>query len=107
LDIRICLEFSAWSLGLNLQGASASCFASRFCSCLIHQAQLPNKLGNYIFKRGLLRLRLATAAAPRNDKRDASFPAFFYCHCELKAWQSQESKTQKSKGKMTEQSLKM
>jgi len=30
------------------------------------------------------------AAAPRNDKRDASFPAFFYCHCELKAWQSRE-----------------
>jgi len=27
-----------------------------FCSCLIHQAQLPNKLGTYIFK-----LRLATA----------------------------------------------
>jgi len=24
--------------------------SSVFCSCLIHQAQLPNKLGNYIFK---------------------------------------------------------
>ena len=24
--------------------------SSGFCSCLIHQAQLPNKLGNYIFK---------------------------------------------------------
>jgi len=22
-----------------------------FCSCLIYQAQLPNKLGNYIFKK--------------------------------------------------------
>ena len=27
---------------------------SGFCSCLIHQAQLPNKLGNYIFKRPYL-----------------------------------------------------
>jgi hypothetical protein len=24
------------------------CFGTGFCSCLIHQAQLPNKLGNYI-----------------------------------------------------------
>ena len=24
------------------------CFVAVFCSCLIHQAQLPNKLGNYI-----------------------------------------------------------
>ena len=24
-----------------------------FCSCLIHQAQLPNKLGNFIFKHPL------------------------------------------------------
>jgi len=36
------------------RGVSVSCFASRFCSCLVHQAQLPNKLGNYTFK-----LRLA------------------------------------------------
>jgi len=28
------------------------CFASRFCSCLIHQAQLPNKLGNYLKIKG-------------------------------------------------------
>ena len=55
LDIGICLGFSALSLGFPLRGVSASCFASGFCSCLIHQAQLPNKLGNYIFK-----LRLAT-----------------------------------------------
>jgi len=55
LDIGICLGFSALSLGFPLRGVSASCFASGFCSCLIHQAQLPNKLGNYIFK-----LRLVT-----------------------------------------------
>ena len=41
LDIRICLEFSALSLGFNLE----------------------------IAELGLLRLRLATAAAPRNDKK--------------------------------------
>jgi len=50
LEVGICLEFSAWDLGFPLRGVSASCFASKFCSCLIHQAQLPNKLGNYIFK---------------------------------------------------------
>jgi len=50
LDIGICLGFRAWDLGFPLWGVSASCFASGFCSCLIHQAQLPNKLGNYIFK---------------------------------------------------------
>jgi hypothetical protein len=55
LDIGICLGFRAWDLGFPLRGVSASCFASGFCSCLIHQAQLPNKLGNYIFK-----LRLVT-----------------------------------------------
>jgi len=55
LDIGICLGFRAWDLGFPLRGVSASYFASGFCSCLIHQAQLPNKLGNYIFK-----LRLVT-----------------------------------------------
>jgi hypothetical protein len=55
LDIGICLGFRAWDLGFPLRGVSASCFASGFCSCLIHQAQLPNKLGNHIFK-----LRLVT-----------------------------------------------
>jgi hypothetical protein len=54
LDIGICLEFRAWDLGFPLRGVSASCFASGFCSCLIHQAQLPNKLGNYIFKLRLI-----------------------------------------------------
>jgi hypothetical protein len=32
--------------------------------------------------------------------------ALFICHCEPKAWQSQESKTQKSKDQMTEQKWK-
>jgi hypothetical protein len=54
LDIGICLGFRAWDLGFPLRGVSASCFASGFCSCLIHQAQLPNKLGNYIFKLSLV-----------------------------------------------------
>ena len=56
----ICLEFSAWNLGFPPRGVSASCFASELCSCLIHQAQLPNKLGNYIFK-----LRLAMTRKER------------------------------------------
>jgi len=32
-----------------------SCFASGFCSCLIHQAQLPNKLGNYNVKKSKIK----------------------------------------------------
>jgi len=35
----------AISVGMGLRS-----LASGFCSCLIHQAQLPNKLGNYSFK---------------------------------------------------------
>jgi len=41
--------------------------SSVFCSCLIHQAQLPNKLGNYIFK---LFLAMTERGVPRNDIRN-------------------------------------
>jgi len=40
-----------------------------FCSCLIHQAHLPNKLGNYIFKHTLI-LRLFNFAS--DSKTDLS-----------------------------------
>ena len=51
LWIHICLDYLGNSSPPN------------FCSCLIHQAQLPNKLGNYIFKHPLyfipMRFRIA------------------------------------------------
>jgi len=40
----------AFLLSLHHYSMRLRSFASGFCSCLIHQAQLPNKLGNYIFK---------------------------------------------------------
>jgi len=36
---------------------------------------------------------------PRNDRGGGLASQLFWCHCEPKAWQSRESKTQKSKGK--------
>ena len=55
---------SRWGVGL-------CSLASGFCSCLIHQAQLPNKLGNYSFK---LRLAMTEGGVPRNDRGGAIAP---------------------------------
>jgi len=79
---------------------------SGFCSCLIHQAQLPNKLGNYIFKLCLAMAGGSVIASPSlpviaSRRRGnpgppllslraegVAIPALLYCHCEPKAWQS-------------------
>jgi hypothetical protein len=93
LDIGICLGFRAWDLGFPLRGVSASYFASGFCSCLIYQAQLPNKLGNYIFK-----LRLITT-----EKGDVTARHLFVIARPLfviasEAWQSHAFKNIKEGG---------
>ena len=40
---------------MAISGVGLHSFASGFCSCLIHQAQLPNKLGNYNVKKSKIK----------------------------------------------------
>jgi len=51
-DKKGVIASGAWQ---SRRGVSLQSFASGFCSCLIHQAQLPNKLGNYSVKNSKIK----------------------------------------------------
>jgi hypothetical protein len=78
----------------------ASYFASRFCSCLIHQAQSPNKLGNYIFK---LCFAMTEGGVVASRRRGNLGPPLL----SLRAKRGNPGESQKSKIKMQNDRAKM
>ena len=68
----------------NIKWPKSRSPSSGFCSCLIHQAQLPNKLGNYIFELGIAEPVPSKTRnpAPRNDRRGCAL-------VQIDRWQSQ------------------